>query len=216
MERVAVVLRVKPGQEPAYREWLSGSLEVLEPVYARTGVVAKTVLMSGTRLIAHYECEEPDAFRRAMEEPESVGLLSGPLASVLALDEHPPVVHEEASAWQVRPPGPTEHAGLVLSIRPGQEAAYRAWLASGVHAELEEIFARNDIYRHDVLLAGTSVVAFYECKSRFNVLKAFREPESLVMLMGQLAPILDLDPHTPLSLFQEVFAWRNSRERQPA
>jgi hypothetical protein len=48
------------------------------------------------------------------------------------------------------------------------------------------------------------------------VLKAFREPESLVMLMGQLAPILDLDPHTPLSLFQEVFAWRSSRERQPA
>jgi hypothetical protein len=55
-----------------------------------------------------------------------------------------------------------------------------------------------------VLVAGTSVVAYYECKMRFNVLKAFREPEALAILFTQLAPILDLDPHTPLNLFEEV------------
>ena len=60
----------------------------------------------------------------------------------------------------------------------GERRARRA------RADLE----RNEICRHDVLAAGTSLVAYYECKKRFNVLKAFREPEALTILITQLAP----------------------------
>ena len=217
MERVAVVLKVRPNREDAYREWLGRSIEQLGDVYARNGVHGKTVLMAGRRFIAHYEADEKDGVQRAFSDPESAAILQGELADVLDLEETAgPTLYEEIFTWSVPRPGPFERAGLVLAIRPGHEDAYRDWLASGVLEELEKIWNRNEIYRHDVLAAGTSLVAYYECKSRFNVLKAFREPEALVMLLGQLSKILDLDPHTPVSLFQEVYAWQAARERQPA
>jgi L-rhamnose mutarotase len=216
MARVAVVLKVKPDREGAYREWLEQPIEQLEDVYARHGVHAKTVLMAGRRFIAHYEADEKEGVQRAFSDPESAAILQGELADILDLEEKEPTFYEEIFAWSVPRPGPFERAGLVLTIKPGHEEAYRDWLASGVLEELEKIWHRNEIYRHDVLAAGTSLVAYYECKSRFNVLKAFREPEALVMLLGQLSQILDLDPHTPLSLFQEVYAWEAARERQPA
>jgi hypothetical protein len=188
----------------------------LDGVYARHGIQAKTVLMAGRRFIAHYEAEEADSVLKAFSDPESIAILEGELAGVLDREEASPVLYDEIFAWSAPRPGSFERAGLVLTIRPGQETAYREWLESGVLDQLEEIWIRNEIYRHDVLAAGTSLVAYYECRSRFNVLKAFREPESLAMLIGQLSPILDLDPHTPLSLFQQVYAWRSVHEREPA
>jgi hypothetical protein len=216
MERAAVVLRVKPDREDAYRAWLEGSAERLGDVYARNGIRAKTVLMAGRRFIEHYEADQKEGVLNALSEPESRAIVEGDLADILDQGETGPVLHEEIFAWHVPQPSQAERAGLVLTVRAGQEASYRDWLASGALEELERIWSRNEIYRHDVLAAGTSRVAYYECKSRFNVLKAFREPEALAMLIGQLSPILELDPHTPLSLFQEVYAWRSTRERQPA
>jgi hypothetical protein len=216
MERAAVVRRVKPQQENAYSAWLEASAEQLGDLYTRHGVRAKTVLTAGRRFIEHYEADQKEALLGVLSDPDWVSMLEDELADVLEEAEATPALHEEIFAWSVPPSSSFEHAGLVLTIRPGQEAAYREWLESDVLEELERIWNRNEIYRHDVLAAGTSLVAYYECKSRFNVLKAFREPEALVMLIEQLSPILELDPHTPLSLFQEVYAWRSAREREPA
>ncbi len=216
MERFAVVLRANPGQEAAYGEWLVQSGDRLGEIYARHGVEAKTVLTAGRRFIAHYEGEGKESVANALADPELHEIARSELSGILEADEADAPLHEEIFAWSAPHEGPAERAGLVLTIREGQEAAYGEWLASPVLEELVRIWNRNEIYRHDVLAAGTDLVAFYECKSRFNVLKAFREPEALAMLLGQLSAILDLDPHTPLSLFQEAYSWRRARERQPA
>ena len=205
----AVTLRVRAGQEQAYREWLAGSMSTLGPVYERTGIRAKTVLMAGPRIIAHYEADGTGAFERAMAEPESVSLLEGPLAGILD-PSAPPVVYPEVFAWGVKPPWPIERAGLLLSIKPGQFEPYSEWLRTKALGQLEAIWQRSDICRHDVLVNGESVVAFYECKMRYNVLKAFREPEALAVLFTDLAPLLDLDPTMPMSLFEEAFHWHRS------
>ena len=204
--RTAVTLRVQAGQEQAYRDWVAGSMATLGPVYERTGIRAKTVLMAGPRIIAHYEADSPGAFERAMAEPESVALMAGPLAGILD-PAVPPVVYPEVFAWGVKPPWPIERAGLLLSIKPGQVQPYTEWLAAKAVGQLEPIWQRSDICRHDVLISGESVVAFYECKMRYNVLKAFREPEALAVLFTDLAPLLDLDPTMPMSLFEEAFHW---------
>ena len=216
MERAAVVRRVKPDQEDAYGAWLEASAEQLDDLHRRYGIRAKTVLTAGRRFIEHYEADQTEAVLSLLSDPDWVSMRDDQLADVLDESEATPAVHEEIFAWSVASSGSVERAGLVLTIRPGEEAAYREWLESGVLEELERIWNRNEIYRHDVLAAGTSLVAYYECKSRFNVLKAFREPEALAMLIEQLSAILELDPHTPLSLFQEVYAWRSAREHEPA
>lgn len=216
-ERSAVVLRIAPGREADYRAWLDErSADALADVHARHGIRAQTVLTAGRRLIVHYEADGKECVPSAFVDPAWAALLEGELAGVLEMGDGAPALHEEIFTWSMPAPGPWERAGLLLSVRPGQEAAYREWLASDAIEELATIWTRNDIYRHDVLAAGTSVVAYYECRSRFNVLKAFREPEALIMLLGQLAPILELDPHTPMSLFEEVSSWRAVDERQPA
>ena len=75
MERAAVVLRVKPDREDAYRAWLEGSAGQLGEVYARNGIRAKTVLMAGPRFIAHYEADRNEGVLSARAEPESVAIV---------------------------------------------------------------------------------------------------------------------------------------------
>lgn len=165
-----------------------------EPAWSELpGVRSGTLLQAGPRVVEHLELDSREG-----------------------LDAADGLLHEEIFAWQVPAPGPAERAAILLGIRPGQEQAYREWLASDVIGELEKIWHRNDIYRHDVLANGTSLVAFYECKSRFAVLKAFREPEALAILFTQLAPILDLDPTMPISLFEEPAGVERIGDRTPA
>lgn len=208
--RTALTLKVLPGQEPAYREWLAGSMAALAPVYERTGITAKSVLMAGPRIIAHYEASRGGAVEEALAAPESAALMAGPLAGILD-PAVPATIYPEAFAWQVPVSYVPERAGLALTIRPGAADAYRAWLATTAQGQLEAIWERNGINRHDVLINGESVVAFYECSMRFNVLKAFREPEALVVLFTDLAPLLDLDPTMPMNLYEEVFFWQAGR-----
>lgn len=205
--RTALTLKVLPGREQAYRDWLAGSLAALAPVYERTGITAKTVMMAGPRIIAHYEATREGAVEEALAAPESQALLAGPLASILD-PATPPALYPEVFEWQVPVDYAPERAGLVLNIRPGAEEGYRSWLLDTAKSQLVGIWERNGINRHDVLINGSSVVAFYECKMRFNVLKAFREPEALVVLFTDLAPLLDLDPTMPMSLYEEAFHWQ--------
>lgn len=202
----ALTLRIAPGQEAAYRVWLAGSLPSLLPVYERVGITAKTVMIAGPRVIAHYEATREGAVEEALAAPESVALLAGPLAGLLD-QTFTPVVFPEVFAWQVPATYPVERAGLLLNIRPGAEEPYRNWLANTAVGQLADIWDRSEIARHDVLINGTNVVAFYECAMRYNVLKAFRDPEALVVLFSDLAPLLDLDPTMPMSLFEEAFHW---------
>ena len=205
MERVALVTRAAAGREAELRAGsralAGGSARSLE----QHGVRELNVLMTGPRVIAHLEGETREGIDAALEE----------LAPSLEALGEERTLHEEVFAWSEPAPGPFERAGLILSIKPGQEQAYLDWLG-GARADLEPIWKRNAIYRHDVLVSGTSVVAYYECGSRYDVLKAFREPEALVVLFTQLAPILDLDPTAPMNVYEEAFSWRSSRDRQPA
>lgn len=210
MERAAILLKVQAGREAAYRDWVQhGPISELEQIYARNGVVAKTVLMAGTTVIAHYEAKRKEDVLKAYADPAATAMLTGELRDLLALDPDTPLaLFEEIFAWQVPPPpGPVERAGLHIRLQPGKEAAYREWVGGAVD-ELVPLWNRNEIYRHDVLLSGSSLIAFYECRSKLNVLKVFREPEAMAMLMGPLAQLFALDPYTPFSLFEEVFSWR--------
>lgn len=203
----AVTLRVRAGQEQAYRDWLAGSMATLGPVYERTGIRAKTVMMAGPRVVVHFEADSPGAIERAAAAPESVALREGELAGILD-PAAPPVLYPELFAWGTAPPWPIERAALLLTIKPGQAQPYTDWLLGKAVGQLAAIWQRSDICRHDVLVNGENVVAFYECKMRYNVLKAFREPEALGVLFTDLAPLLDLDPTMPMSLFEEAFHWQ--------
>ena len=101
-----------------------------------------------------------------------------------------------------------EKAALILRIREGQEEAYAAWAKNPPLAKLAPIWERNGIHQHTVFMSGRTVVAYYECESRYDVLKAFREPEALEMLLGELAPMLELDAYTPMPLYEEMSTWR--------
>lgn len=204
----AVTLKLVPGQEGAYREWLAGPATAqTAPIYARTGVTAKTVLLAGPRLIAHYEATRPGAVEEAYATPEAAAIMAGQLKGIV--DESvAPVVYPEVFAWQVPPPWPVERAGLLLNVQAGAEERYLDWLTNRAVGQLAGIWERAEINRHDVLMTGNSIVAFYETKMRYYVLKAFRDPEALAILFSDLATLLDLDPTMPMSLFEEAYHWQ--------
>lgn len=177
MERTATILNAADGvPDPG----------ALGPELEQHGIDSLTILRTGGRVIVHGEAPERAALG---------ALLGGS-----------PTLHEEIFAWQVEPASDrVERTALVLQLKEGEEEAYRRWLEDpSVLDTLVTLWNRNRIWRHDVLLAGTSIVAFYECEDKHNVLKAFREPEALEMLLKDLSKILVLDPYTPMVPFDEV------------
>lgn len=204
MERFAQVFAI-PGDAEGHRTGLAGA--PLGDACERAGVDRLTVLTAGSQGIVHYEGPDAGAAAAVAGDPALDGLL-GPADEPL---------YEEIFAWSADDaPDRFERAGLILRLQEGREEAYREWLAGEeAFATLKVIWERNRIWRHDVLARGTSLVAYYECESRFNVLKAFREPEALVMLLTELSALMVLDPYAPFSLYEEAAAW-GSRDRQAA
>jgi len=166
----------------------------------------------GTTLITHYEAEKRQNVLEAFQDGDFEKILKGRLGELVELKPgEPPDLFEEIFAWSAPRPPEFETAGLILTVLPGQFAAYKEWLADeDTLGELVTIWNRNVIYRHDVLaLNGESLVAFYECASAYNVLKAFREPEALAMLLGELSSLLTLSAYSPMNLFIEIGSWRS-------
>jgi len=200
--RSVVVFDVMRGRVGDYVDWLRAS----EAGLAEHGLSERSVLVSGSRVIIHVEGADP----AAIYEPERAGMADGSLAGVLNGADGPLAIFEEKSCWQSPEDRPeTQRAGLVLKLKDGQEAAYWQWMA-GALPTMEEVWRRSRIWRHDVFQSGTAVVAYYECEHRYNVLKAFREPESLAMLMGDMASLVVLDPYAPMPLYEEVHYWKAS------
>lgn len=125
--------------------------------------------------------------------------------------DDPPPLLEEIFAWsQPRDGQRIERTALIMRLRQGREPKYREWLAGGALPVLETVWRRNQIWRHDVLLYDTTIVANYQCADRHNVLTAFGEPESLELL-PDLGKILVLDTDQPMVPFVEKGFWSSGR-----
>jgi len=205
--RTALTLKVLPGREDAYLEWLTGSMPVLGPVFARTGICEKVVLMADQCLIAHYEADRPGAVEAAFSAPEAVELLAGPLAALLDPTVGP-VFHPGVLAWTMPVNYSPRRVALMLSIKAGQEAAYLTWAQDHATQQCEAAWKRHELARAELLISERSVVAYYECRDSAGVLKTFREPELTAAMPANLGPLLELDAAQPLKVFDEIFIWR--------
>lgn len=206
MERTAVLLDL-PADAPQRLRSGAARDARLEPELERHGIDSLAILVSGSQAVVHGEAETRDRLADLLAGPAAAELL-GPAAG-----EVPPM--EEIFAWETPPASERiERTALILQLQEGREPEYRAWLESDALDTLITLWNRNRIWRHDVLLHGTTVVAYYELEDKHNVLKAFREPEALEMLMQDLSKILVLDPYTPIAPFDAVLFARARSEAQ--
>jgi len=206
-EHLAVLLHLAPGQGETYRHWLQKNSAKVDSQGSATGLRKKVVLANGSRIVVSLEGVSAGDLAELPGEAEAAARGTGPVAAFLDV-ARPPMIMEQIFAWRTPDPRTrTESAGLVLTLQDGKLPEYKEWLASDVIATLEEIWRRDAIWRHDVLVSGHTVVAYYECEERFNVLRAFREPEALALLFGDLGKLMVLDPYVPTPLFEELHVW---------
>lgn len=205
--RTALTMTLQPGAEAGYRQWLASAIDELAVVYARTGVLSKTVMLAGSTLISHYEVEKPDSVAQAFAQPEAVAMLSGPLARLLDLSV-PSNFYENLLTWRNNVNYVPIHAALMLNVKPGQEAAYRAWAQNGAAAQFDAVWRRHDIALKEILISGTSLISHYECRDHASILATFGEPEAAQAMATNLGPMLELDVNKPLQVFEEVLTWR--------
>jgi len=205
--RTALTMAVKPGSEPAYIDWLRGSIGALEPVYARTGIRSKALLMAGPRIMAVYEADRAGAVEAAFAEPESVAMLNGALGALLD-PTVAPRSHDSALVWRAPVSYVPRHVALMLNIKVGQEAPYLDWVRNTATKQFEAVWRRHELALKEVLISGTSVIAHYECRDSGSVLATFGEPEAIEAMMTNLGPLLEYDPTQPVAVFEEVFTWR--------
>lgn len=205
--RSALTMAVKPGNEAAYVEWLRRSLAALEPVYARTGVRSKAVLMAGPRLIAVYEADRPGAVEQAFAQPESLAMLSGELGQLLDTSFTPRSYASEL-VWRSSVNYAPRHVALILEVKAGQEARYLDWVRNTATRQFEAVWRRAQLGLKEVLVSGNSVIAHYECRDAASVLATFGEPESIDAMATNLGPLLELDPARPPTVYEEVLTWR--------
>jgi hypothetical protein len=205
--RTALALGVRPGSEQAYLDWLGSSMSALAPVYARTGIRSKAVMMAGQQLIAVYEADRPGAVDAAFAQPESLEMLSGRLGELLdpALA---PRSYESVLTWRAPVAYTPRHVALMMNLKAGQGPAYLEWVRDTAVSQFEAVWRRFDLGLKEVLVNGESVIAHYECRDSASVLATFGEPEAVEAMTTNLGPLLDLDPAQPLAVFEEIFRWQ--------
>jgi hypothetical protein len=204
--RTALTMAVKPGSEPAYLDWLRGSIGALEPVYARTGVLSKAVMMAGPQIIAVYEHDRPGAVEAAFAQPESAEMMAGSLGALLD-PSVAPRFYESLLVWRNPAGKAARHVALRLAIKPGTEAPYRDWAKNAAARQFDAVWRRFDLALKEVLISGTSVISHYECRDSASVLATFGEPEAIEAMQTNLGPLLDLRPGEPITPFEEVLTW---------
>lgn len=115
LERVALLLNVRPGQETNYRQWLaSGVAKELEPMWKVNDIYRHDVLLSEGSAIILYECRNKYnalvssalpvastiASMKAFRDPDTIRRLMRELVPIFDLDPHMPLVmFEEIQAW---------------------------------------------------------------------------------------------------------------------
>ncbi len=174
-------------------------LDTLQPWLVETEMSQLDVLRQGDQTIVHCEASSEDALASFLDQPE--------VQSALLLESNN--LARRIFAWsdEVVPTQPVRCA-LNLTLQEGKESEYRRWLGDvDVVETLQAIWRRNGIWRHDVLLTGTTVIAYYEVETMYGVSKAFREPEALKLLLQELSQILVLDPYVPILTFYSTFHW---------
>lgn len=205
--RTALTMALQPGAEPGYREWLTGAIDELAVVYARTGVLSKTVMIAGNTLISHYEVEQPDSVAQAFAQPEAVAMLNGPLSRLLDFSVATEF-YENLLTWRNNVNYVPVHAALMLGVKPGQESAYRDWARNGAAAQFDAVWRRHHIALKEILISGTKLISHYECRDHASILATFGEPEAAQAMATNLGPMLELDVNQPLQVFEEVLSWR--------
>jgi hypothetical protein len=176
----------------------TSTLTGLDPILRRHAINELTVLQQGPETIVHCEASSQQALKNFLDDPE--------VDTFLHIGGNP--MSEEIFVWQEAEWGPSVRSALNLTLQEGKEDQYRAWLADkDVLRRLELCWRRNGVWRHDVLLQGTAVIAYYETETIHGVAKAFREPEALEMLLQELSALLVLDPYVPILTFYATYEW---------
>lgn len=203
-----ISMKLSEGNEAAYLSWLQDDAPVLARVFARVGIHSKVVMMSGSRLLAHYEADTPTAVAEAFQSPEAVAMLTGRLGALLD-PEVPPSFYTEELRWTQSVPGPLKRAAIAMSLKPGQEAAYLEWVRNTAKNQFGDLWARYDIALKEVLVNGINVVSYYVIKDPAKILPSFGEPEAIAALQGGLGAMLDIGDSKPPTFYSEVFAWHD-------
>lgn len=205
---VGVQMKVKDGNEQAYLEWLADDAPVLAKVFGRVGIHSKTVLTSGTHVIAHYGADSPSAVGEAFQTPEAVAMLTGRLGALLD-PGFAPIFYNEELRWIRSVPGPLQRAAIALNLKPGQEENYLDWVRNRAKSQFNDLWARFDIGLKEVLVSGSNVISFYEIQDPSRILPSFGEPEAIAAMQSDLGGMLDISAEKPPAFFTEQFHWHD-------
>jgi hypothetical protein len=203
----AVALDVLPGREQAYLDWVRGCPRTLGPVYARTGIHRKVVLMAGRQVIAYYEADRPGAVEAAFATPEAAKEFAGTLGALLDPASAPAFFAEEL-CWEQPVAYQPRHVALKAHIRPGREAEYLDWARNGAVRQFDAVWRRAGIARKAVLVNGSTAIAYYHCRDSASVLDTFVQPEAHEAMKTNLGALLESNPGQAPAVFEEVFIWR--------
>lgn len=205
---VGVQMKVKEGNEKAYLEWLADDAPVLAKVFGRVGIHSKTVLMSGSYVIAHYGSDSPSAVGEAFQTPEAVAMLTGRLGALLD-PGFAPIFYNEELRWTQSVSGPLQRAAIALNLKPGQETNYLDWVRNRAKSQFNALWARFEIGTKEVLVSGSNVISFYEIKDPSRILPSFGEPEAIAAMQSDLGGMLDISADKPPAFFTEQFHWHD-------
>lgn len=101
---VALRLNIKPGTESVYRDWVKNTATgQFDAVWRRFELGLKEVLISGTSVIAHYECRDSASVLATFGEPEAIAAMQTNLGPLLDLSPGAPMApFEEIFTWRAR------------------------------------------------------------------------------------------------------------------
>lgn len=99
---VALLLDIKPGTEAPYRDWVKNTAtRQFDAVWRRFDLGLKEVLISGTSVIAHYECRDSASVLATFGEPEAIEAMQTNLGPLLDLRPGEPIApFEEVLTWR--------------------------------------------------------------------------------------------------------------------
>ena len=203
----ALTLTLKEGCEAGYHAWLAHDAPKLVPIFNRTGIRQKVVLMAGKYVIAYYDADRPGAVEAAFADPVAAAMMGGSLGQLLDFSAGMGTFTSEL-CWESPVDYKPRHVALILNIRKGQEGPYLNWVHHEATRQFDAVWRRFKLARKEVLVAGSQAMAFYRCKDSASVLATFGEPESVEAMSTNLGPLLDLDPNQPMAVYEQVFEWR--------
>ena len=101
MQRAAIALDLKPGQEANYLDWVRNRAKTqFDDLWGRFDIGLKEVLVSGGNVISFYEIKDPSRILPSFGEPEAIAAMQSDLGSMLDIaPDKPPAFFTEAFHW---------------------------------------------------------------------------------------------------------------------